>query len=165
MSATSIDIAISKGVSRLDSAPLTAVVAAAATTINMGEPVFQTGGTQTVTQAVTAAPVTTTPNFLGIAMSKSTQTATVAGLVDVAPLTPGVVFVGYPTTAANFATQALYNAQIGKRVTWTLTGSTFTINNTDAATNGLEIMYLDLSQPGNAGQVAFMVREQCNVAF
>lgn len=154
---SSQDFLVAKSPSKFAPTPSTYNVAAASTTINIGEPVVRALGAGVVTQAVTASPVVGTNFMVGFATSKSTQTATVAGTVQVSPLEVGAVYIGTPTAA--ITTQAAYDLLVGRRVTWALTAGAFTVNSTDGATNGLVIMPLDYTNtPSNVGKIAFAVR-------
>ena len=128
-------------------------VAASATIIYPGEPVARAQGGIVVTQMATAKPVIKTDFLEGIAMSTSTNTAAVAGTVDVMPLLPGIIYLAKPTTAALWATQALYNAYVGQRMVMALAAGAFTMGTTDGATNGCIIMPLDVAK--YPGVVAF----------
>lgn len=132
-------------------------VAAAATTIYPGEPVARALGGVTVTQMATSKPVVATDYLEGIAASTSTQTASVAGTVQVVPLRPGVIYAAKPLDATQWNTQAKYDALVGKRVLLDLTTGTFTIGHTDGATYGCVIEARDINQP-NDGMVYFSIR-------
>lgn len=114
-------------------------VAAAATTINAGEP-CKLSSTYAVPSA-DAEPVTSAPTFLGIAQSTSTQTSSVDGSVDVMPVIPGVVYACKAKSSAAFDTAAEIQALIGALVLFDLTSSTYTVDTASAAsTNGLVIV-------------------------
>lgn len=130
-------------------------VAAAATTINPGEPVAMALGGQTVTALATNKPVVGTDFMVGIATSTSTQTASVAGTVDYMPLSTGVTYLITPKVALT-ATQATYDALVGKRVLLDLTSGSYTILVADGATYGCVIAPLDISK--YPGKVAFKIR-------
>lgn len=119
-------------------------VAAGATTINAGEPVSKALGAVGVTALATAKPVVATDFMAGIASSTSTQTASAAGKVNVTKLIQGVTYIISPNVPASWATQALYDALVGARVTFTLATGVYTINATDGATNGLVVEPLDI---------------------
>jgi hypothetical protein len=136
-------------------------VAAAATTINPGEPVQATLGGATVTAAATNFPVVGTDYCAGIATSTSTQTASLAGTVDYIPLQPGLVYLISPKVAATWDTQAEYDALVGDRVLIDLTTGTYTILATDGATSGCVVMPLDIAK--YPGKVAFSIRAGANV--
>ncbi len=131
-------------------------VAAAATTINPGEPVQRALGATTVTAAATNTPVVGTSYYAGVAATTSTQTASVAGEVYVYPIVPGVRYTIEPTVAATWDTQSEYDALVGKRVLIDLTAGSYTILATDSANNGCVIAPLDVFQ--YPGRVAFSFR-------
>lgn len=131
-------------------------VAAGATAILAGEPVVKSLGAVSVTAAADGTPVVGTDYVVGIAASNSTQTASVAGYVDVTVLTPGMVIAGKPKTAASWDTQAEYDALTGKRVVFDLTSGSYTIDATDGATNGLVVEYVNVTE--NPNLVAVVVR-------
>lgn len=135
-------------------------VAAGATTINPGEPIAATLGGTTVTALATNKPVVGTDYMAGIALSTSTQTASVAGTVDYLPLQPGVTYMISPKVTATWDTQAEYDALVGKRVLFDLTSGTYTILASDSATSGLVVMPLDISR--YPGKVAFQIRNGVN---
>lgn len=129
-------------------------VAAGATAILAGEPVVKALGAVSVTAAADGTPVVGTDYVVGIAASNSTQTASVAGYVDVTVLTPGMVIAGKPKTAASWDTQSEYNALTGKRVVFDLTSGSYTIDATDDATNGLVVEYVNVTENPNLVAVA-----------
>lgn len=131
-------------------------VAAGATAINAGEPVARALGAVSVTAAATNTPVVGTDYYAGVALTNSTQTASVAGVVDVLPLNSGTTFLISPNSAAAYDTQAEYDALVGKRVVIDLTTGSYTILATDSANNGLVIMPLDIAK--YPGKVAFAFR-------
>lgn len=131
-------------------------VQAAATAINPGEPVSKALGAQYVTALATNKPVVATDFMAGIAMSTSTQTASADGYVDVLPLVPGVQYLIKPNVAATWDTQAEYNALIGDRVLFDLTGGSYTILASDSATSGLVVENLDILEYPN--KVCFSIR-------
>lgn len=136
-------------------------VASGATTINSGEPVARALGVATVTILATNQPVVGTTFLEGIATSTSTQTASLAGTVDVQPLVPGVIFLIDPLVPATFDTQAEYDALVGDRVLLDLTGGTYTILAVDGATSGCVIEPLDIAI--HPGKVAFSFRNGVSV--
>ena len=131
-------------------------VAANATAILVGEPVARALAGVTVTQAATNSPVASSIYWVGIAKSASTQTASVAGTVQVQPFLPGQIWSVKPKVAASWDTQAEYDALVGKRVLMDLTTSSFTILAADSANNGLIVMPLTISE--DPGRVHFSVR-------
>mgnify|MGYP007071057837 CR=1 FL=1 len=87
-------------------------------------------------------------------MSTSTQTASVAGTVDVIPAAPGQLWLISPKVAAGFTdSQTNYNTQVGKRVLIDLTSSVYTILAVDGASQGCIVEWNDLSR--YPGKVAF----------
>lgn len=136
------------------------LVAAAATAINPGEPVQKLAGAASVTAMLTNSP-STTNRIVGVAMSTSTQTASVAGTVDVIPACPGQIWLISPKVAAGFTdTQANYNTQVGKRVLIDLTSGTYTILAADGASNGCIVEWNDLSR--YPGKVAYSWSPVCD---
>lgn len=125
-------------------------VAAAATAINAGEPVVRSLGATTVTRLYgtgttgTNAPVVGTDYVVGIATTNGTQTASVAGTVDVMPLSSGITYLVTPTAPTSWDTQAEYDALVGKRVLIDLTSGAYTLLATDSANNGLIVMPLNI---------------------
>lgn len=101
-----------------------------------------------------------TDYLAGIATSTSTQTASADGTVDVQFLSPGVVYLVAPNSAAAFDTQAEYDALVGDRVLLDLTDGVFTILATDGANNGCVIEPLDIKL--YPGKVAFSIRAGVN---
>lgn len=129
---------------------------AAGTTIYAGEPVARALGGVAVTAATDGTPVVGTDYYAGIATTTSTATASVAGIVEVMPIVPGLIFGIKPKTAATWDTQAEYNALVGKRITIDLTSGTYTCDATDGATNGCVVAPLDIKD--FPGTVAFEFR-------
>lgn len=117
--------------------------------IKAGEPVQKIAGAAAVTSMLTNSP-TTTNRIVGVAMSTSNETASVAGTVDVVPATIGQLWLIKPKVTIGFTdTQANYNSQVGKRVLIDLTSSSFTLLAADGASNGVVVEYLDISRyPG-----------------
>ena len=132
----------------------------AASTIYPGEPVSKALGATSVAALATSKPVVGTDYLAGIAASTSTQTASANGTVKVMKIVPGLTYIISPKTAASWDTQAEYNDLVGARVTFDLTSSTYTINATDGATNGLVVMPLDISK--FPGKVRFAIRAGAN---
>lgn len=149
---------------------------AAGTPINAGEPV-QVGalgnaagilGSTVVMPALTSTPDASTHLYVGIAETNSTNTTSVAGTVNVVPITAQDTWLANPDVAATWDTQAEYNALVGARVllknsvtiTATPTSGTYTILATDSTNNGCVVLPLDIFiQPG---KVAFAFRGGCN---
>lgn len=132
-------------------------VAAGATAINAGEPVARALGATTVTAAATNTPVVGTDFFAGIATTNSTQTASIAGFVDVMPLSSGITYLVAPNVAASWTPQSAYDALVGKRVVQDLTTGTYTVDATDSANNGIIVQTLDIFK--HPGKVAVAFRQ------
>lgn len=132
-------------------------VAAGATAILAGEPVVRSLGGTTVTAMATNKPVVGTDYVVGIAQTASTQTASVAGTVNVIPLSSGQTWLVTPNTAASWDTQSEYDALVGKRVVVDLTTGSYTLLATDSANNGCIVMPLDISK--YPGKVAIAFRQ------
>jgi len=163
------DITILKQNSAMGSGSLKYNVAASATLINAGEPVkIAAVGDVVVVKGATTEPVVVTTTtatvipqglYIGIAATTSTNTAAAAGTVEIVPALPNTIFLGKPTVAASWDTQAEYDALVGKRVQFDLTTGSYTIIATDAAANGLVVMPLDIAK--YPGRVAFAFRMSC----
>lgn len=128
--------------------------------INAGELVNKTLGNQYVITCPTNGQAVATNFMAGISTSASTETASLDGYVDVAPISNGTVWLIAPTTPTNWNTQTLYNANVGKRVliAKSATGNTgiYTIASTDSATNGCVVENLNIFD--YPGLVAFTFR-------
>jgi len=102
----------------------------------------------------TGEPEIGTDIMLGIASAPSTDTASVAGTVEVAILNPGkTVLRGEATTPANLDGAT----EIGKSVTFDVSGDDFTVDEdeaTDDAVHSLRIIGSDVDD----GTVDFVVR-------
>lgn len=108
-----------------------------------------------------AKPVVATDFVLGLSTSASTETASLAGTVDVMPLMNDMVLLGNPTTAATWNTQAKYDALVGSRVLLnTDSAGVQTVLATDGSTNGLVVQPLDVSK--YPAKVAFSLRAGCS---
>lgn len=127
--------------------------------INPGEPVTKVAGAAGVLAAANNAP-TTTLRIVGVAMSTSTETASVDGTVDVLPAAPGQLWLIKPKVAASWDTQAEYNALVGSRVLIDNTAGTYTILAADGASQGCIVEYLDISR--YPGLVAFSFSPLCD---
>lgn len=140
-----------------DNASIIYPVAASATTIKAGEPVTRTLGALAVIPAITATPVVGTHFVVGIANTTSTNTASLAGTVSVTPVDINKIYT-IKTSGTAFANQAAYDAKLGHRVLFTLTGVNYSIATTqaDAITGGLVIMPLDVT--AYPGRIAFRFR-------
>jgi len=106
---------------------------AAATAINAGEPVKikAAGSPYAIPLADADLTLGTDVEFLGIAATDSTHTASADGFIDVYVPVDGVVYEAKAKTAASVDTLSELNALLGDRVTFDLTSSVFTID-TDA---------------------------------
>lgn len=127
--------------------------------IKAGEPVMKRAGATCVLAAITNFP-TSTLRVVGVASSTSTETASVAGTVDVIPATNGQLFMIAPKVAATWDTQAEYNALIGARVLIDNTSGTYTLLASDSAGNGCIVEYLDVTR--YPGMVAFSFSPLCD---
>jgi hypothetical protein len=130
-------------------------VAPGATTINPGEPVVRSLGATSVTAMATNKPVVGTDYVVGIASTKSNQTSTVSGTVDVVPLDTSVTYLGNFKTSAP-STQAAYDNLVGTRVLIDLTSGVYTVLQADSANNGCVIAPLSVALYPN--KVAFAFR-------
>ena len=136
-------------------------VAASSTLIYAGEPVAVNAlGDVAVIKFDNNAPVVATDFVVGIAQTTSTNTASVAGTVQVLPMSPQTTFLIKPKVAATYDTQSEYDALVGKRVLIDLTATSFTLLASDSSANGCVIMPLDVSK--YPGQVAFAFRAGAN---
>ena len=137
-----------------------AVTAGAVASIKAGRLVLKSLGDASVvvwTASNSAKPVVATDYIAGLATSDSTDTAAAVGTVDIMFITPDMVFLGNPNTAASWDTQAEYDALVGDRVLLsTSAAGVQTILHTDGATYGLVIQPLDIAK--HPGKVAFSVR-------
>lgn len=70
-------------------------------------------------------------NFLGLAKTTSTETASADGTVEIYMPLPGLVYEGKATTAANVDTAAKISALCGDRVTVDVSGTTVTVDEND----------------------------------
>lgn len=137
-------------------------VSSGVATINPGEPVgYKALGASYIIPLATSTPVVNTDYMVGIAASTAT-TSTTGQTIDVFPLAKGVLYLISPKTAANYGVgttlnQQTYNLLVGARVTFDLTTSTYTINSSDSANNGLLVEYIDVTKA--SGKVAFSVRD------
>lgn len=127
--------------------------------INAGEPVQKLAGAAGVTPLLTNSP-TTTNRIVGVATSQSNETASAAGTVTVIPCNDSQIWMIAPKVASSWNTQALYNANVGKRVLIDLTSSVYTALAVDGASNGCIVEYLDISK--YPGMVAFSFSPLCD---
>lgn len=141
------------------------VQAGAVGTISAGIPVTKALGQPYVLPAADGTPVVGTDFMAGISATLSTDTVAADGLVSVCQLMPGTIYLIAPKTpatyfGASYATipsQSTYNALVGSRMVFDLTGTTYTIDATDGATNGLVVEYVDVN--AYPGLVAFSIRQ------
>ena len=135
-------------------------VAASATLIYPGEPVMVTAlGDVVVLKADNNFPVVATDFVVGIAQTTSTNTASLAGTVEVLPMNSATTYLIAPKVALTF-TQATYDAIVGKRYLIDLTAGAFTMLAADGATYGCVIQPLDFLKYN--GKVAFAFRAGSN---
>lgn len=136
-------------------------VAASATLIYAGEPVkLNASEDAVVIKCADAEPVTSSPTFVGIAATDSTNTASAAGYVDVFDPLEGQVYLCNAKSAAAIDTQAEYDALVNERCAFDLSSTTYTIETTSAGTtDGLVIVASDITR--NPGKVAFEIRRSC----
>ena len=127
--------------------------------IQPGELVTKVAGAAGVLAAATDAP-TTTLRVVGVATSKSTETGSVDGTVDVTPAVIGQIFLISPNVGSSFDTQAKYNALCGARVLIDNTAGVYTILASDDVSHGCIIEYLDIAK--YPGKVAFSFSPLCN---
>lgn len=85
---------------------------------------------------------TTSQKFSGIAKDTSTETASVAGRVNVWMPFPGILYSGFAKSAAAADTQGEIDALMGKRVVFDLTTGDWTVDTAagNATTNGVIIV-------------------------
>jgi hypothetical protein len=145
--------------SKIPSALKYAVQSGTTASINAGEPVEKLAGAAYAKLAVNNFP-TATERVVGIATSKSTETASADGTVDVVPATNGLIILGNPDVASTWNTQAKYNALIGSRVLIKLSAGVFTVLASDSAGNGCIVEYLDIVK--YPGKVAFSFSPLCD---
>lgn len=111
-----------------------------AATIDRGTPTKE--GTAGAVAIMADGNGTTSERFSGLAKSVSTDTASVAGVVEVYFPFPGIVYFAKPKVAGAANTQAEIDALAGKRTVFDLTTGDWTIDAAavDGATNGLVIV-------------------------
>lgn len=135
-------------------------VAASATLIYPGDLVAKAPGAIVGSLMATNKPVVATDFLTGIAYSTSTNTASLAGSVEVVPINSEDVWLIKPAVAATWDTQAEYDALVGKRVLIDLTTLKYTILAADGATSGCVIQPLDITK--YPSKVAFSFRDGVN---
>ena len=142
---------------------------AAGTPIYAGEPVqIRIVGNVVVEPNLTSTPIVSVTAgveglFVGVATTNSTNTTAVAGTVYVMPINSGITYLGNPTTAATWDTQAEYDALVGKRVllqnsvsvTATPTSGTYTVLASDSANNGCTVQAMNILEHPSKVAIAF----------
>ena len=125
-----------------------------------GEPVITDIGTPVVLPLYRVAaggnskPAVATDYLVGIATSKSTETDTAAGTVEVEPIEANAVYLIDPKTAATWDTQTEYDALVGKQMLIELSGASYSggkycLLADTGATYGCVVQPLDvLKHPG-----------------
>lgn len=128
--------------------------------ISPGEPVAATPGSNYVFPLATSKPVAGTDYISGISEDFSSESGANNGIVHVSPVDPGAIYLCTANNTALIATQTLYNALVGARVTFNKSAANntgvYTVNLTDGSTNGLVVEYSDVI--ANPGKVAFSFR-------
>lgn len=138
------------------------VASGTAASINAGEPVGKTLGSQYVATLATNKPVVGTDFMAGISTSTSNETASVAGTVEVTPVTNAYIWLISPKVPATFGqaqgapSQTTYNALVGARVLLDKTNGVYTLLAADGSTNGCVVENLDITK--YPGKVAFTFR-------
>lgn len=152
------DLSIVKQSGQMLPAAIKCQTQAGATNIKAGEPVKASG--VYVVPSADAEPLTSAPTFVGLAVSTSTETASVDGTVDVIPPSMGVVFEASAKSSTAANTDAKIAALVGSLVLLDLTSSTYTIDTaaTNAA-NGCRIVGGDSSK----NKVWFIIRSGATV--
>ena len=135
-------------------------VAAGATLIYPGDIVACAPGTIVGSLMATNKPVAGSDYLMGIAVSTSTNTGSLAGTVLVVPMDPLDVLLISPNDPTAWDTQAEYDALVNKRVLIDLTAVKYTILASDNSTYGCVIQPLDISK--YPGKVAFCFRAGCS---
>lgn len=146
-----------------------------AATINAGELVLKTLVTTSGANFVTkwtvgnaAKPAVGTDFIAGLAMSTSTDTATLNGVVDVMPNIPGMTYLIVPNDTTAWDTQAEYDALVGARVllnttaagVQTILATDYGGNTTNGLGSGLVVEPLDISK--YPGKVRFSIKQRLN---
>lgn len=132
-------------------------VAAGTAIIYPGEPVARALGAVVVTACATNAGQVGTDYIVGVALTQSTQTASVAGSLEVLPVSAATTYLITAKTASSWNTQAKYDALVGKRVLIDLTSGSYTLLATDGSGNACVVMPLDISK--YPGKVAIAFRQ------
>lgn len=129
-----------------------AVASGAAATIDRGTP---TKESSTAVAIMADAEGTTSEQFSGLAKTVSTDTAAVAGTVEVYLPLPGLVYVGSPKVAGAADTEAEILALCGKRIIFDLTTGDWTIDT--AAGDGIGNSVVIIGGNHNEDKVYFCV--------
>jgi len=130
--------------------------------INAGELVLKTLGNQYVIAFATNKPVVGTDYVVGLATGTpgsagtSTESTTVAGVIEVIDFRNGDVFLGNPKVSTTATPQSTYNALVGKRVLIDVTSGVQTVLIADSSTSGCVIENLSLAS--YPGKIAFSIR-------
>lgn len=129
------DISLRTGSGHTNIATMSFPVAAAATTINAGEPVriSAAGSLDVVAVSDAYGTLATDLPFVGIAASTSTQTASVAGSVLVYVVQPGCELEMKVKTAGAIDTDAEITALRGSQRVLDLTSSTYSMDDATAS--------------------------------
>lgn len=137
---------------------------AAATAIYAGEPVkLKAAGSPYVIPCADAdLTLGTDVEFIGIAATDSTQTASADGSVEVYVPLPGIIYEAKVKTASTVDTAAKVLALCGDRVVFDLTSSTYTVDAAagDAVGNAVLIVGGDTTK----STLRFMINRGTNVA-
>lgn len=147
-----------------------------------GEPVRSAGITATPLYTTTTSgatrPVVATDYLIGVAASTSTETAALAGTVEVVPLTSDIVWLVSPTTDATWDTQSEYDALVGTSMLIdlgigqynsqsnsypTFSAGKYSISGSGASTYGMLVMPLDVAKYPT--KVAVKFRQGLSDAF
>lgn len=134
--------------------PVRTYAVAADTALKAGEPVkLITGeGSNTVDLLATGDPEIGTDIMVGITATASTDTATVAGEVDVYVLVPGAIYRCAAHTPTNLAAGILYDT-----VTFDLTSTVFTINENEGSDEDVHGLRIE-SYNTDTGDVDFSIK-------
>jgi hypothetical protein len=132
-------------------------VAVSATLIYPGEPVIHNAlGDVVVVKMATNSPIVATHFLDGIASTLSTNSAALAGKVDVVPVNADDIWLIRPNVAGDWDTQAKYDAIVGKRVLIDLSaGGAYTLLSADDPTYGCVVQPLDITKYPNWVAISF----------
>lgn len=141
---------------------MTVAASAAVPLIYPGEPVCLVAGATSCIPGATNLLTIPSPfvpysvsgtGLLGIAETKATNTATLAGSVDYIPADSRTVYLITAKVSATITPQATYDALVGHRVLIDLTSGVYTGLISDSALNGCIIRPLDVFK--YPGKIAF----------